>query len=187
MALLTAFRDRVHSTIVEEYWIPEFKPGAQKHYDKANTEKMKALGFLPMTAMFKYYAPAATYGARNIRVLFKNGAIMTTSNDGGIPPCTPAMMQNEIDLLVLTLNQATGKTVFTGVDAVKMATINSAICLGLEDHLGSLDVGKTADLAVVDGDPFQDPHVVGSRVAALFMDGRLVINNCGMRVLKNMT
>ncbi len=183
MTLLTEFRNRVHSALVDEYWIDEFKPGAQKHYDKANSGQMKIFGFLPMTTMFKYYAPAAVYGARNIRLLFQNGARITTSNDGGIPPCTPAMMQQEVDLFDLFLNKGTGENIFTGADAIKMATINSAVCLGLEDQLGSIEAGKTADLAIVDGDPFIDPHVVGSRVAALFKDGRLVINNCGLTCL----
>jgi imidazolonepropionase-like amidohydrolase len=184
MNLLTEFRNRVHSVLVDEYWIPEFKAGAQKHYDKANSGKMKVFGFMPMTTMFKYYAPAAVYGARNIRLLFKNKAKITLSNDGGIPPCTPAMMQQEIDLFDLFLNKGTGENIFKGADAVKMATINSAVCLGLENNLGSIETGKTADLALVDGDPFQDPHVVGSRVAALFKDGRLVINNCGLKMEK---
>jgi imidazolonepropionase-like amidohydrolase len=184
MNLLTEFRNRVHSGLVDEYWIDEFKAGAQKHYDKANSGNMKVFGFLPMTTMFKYYAPAVVYGAQNIRLLFQNGARITTSNDGGIPPCTPAMMQHELDLFDLILNKAGGEPIFQGADALKMATINSAVCLGLEDQLGSIEAGKIADLALVDGDPFQDPHVVGSRVAALFKDGRLVINNCGLKVEK---
>jgi imidazolonepropionase-like amidohydrolase len=182
LAFLTEFRNRVHSAWVREYWIPEFQAGAQKHLDKANSGKMKIFGLIPMTTMFRYYTPAAAYGARNIRLLFKSGAKITTSNDGGVPPCTPAMMQHEIDLFDLFLNKASGENLFSGADALKMATINSAACLGLENQLGSLEAGKTADLAMVDGDPFTDPHLVGSRVAALFKDGRLVINNCGLRV-----
>jgi imidazolonepropionase-like amidohydrolase len=184
LAFLTEFRNRVHSAWVREYWIPEFQAGAQKHLDKANSGRMKIFRLIPMTTMFRYYSPAAAYGARNIRLLFKNGARITTSNDGGVPPCTPAMMQHEIDLLDLFLNKAPGENLFSGADALKMATINSAACLGLEDQIGSIEAGKTADLAIVDGDPFQDPRVVGSRVAALFKDGRLVINNCGLRLEK---
>ena len=182
MNLLTEFRNRVHSQLVAEYWIDEFKAGAQKHYDKANSGNMKIFGFLPMTKMFKYYAPVVVYGAQNIRSLFQNGARITTSNDGGIPPCTPAMMQHELDLFDLILNKEGGEPVFQGAEALRMATLNSAACLGLEDQLGSIEAGKTADLALFDGDPFQDPHVIGSRVAALFKDGRLVINNCGLKV-----
>jgi 5-methylthioadenosine/S-adenosylhomocysteine deaminase len=38
----------------------------------------------------------------------------------------------------------------TAGDAFKMATIEGAHCLGLEDQLGSLDPGKRADFAVID-------------------------------------
>ena len=53
--------------------------------------------------------------------------------------------------------------------------------MGLETEFGSLESGKVADLAVVDGDPLADFRVLGSRVAALFMDGKLVIDNCGLQ------
>jgi imidazolonepropionase-like amidohydrolase len=182
MDRLTEFRKRVHSELVDEYWIPEFKPGAQKHHDKADSGKMKIFSLMPMKVMFQYYASAATVGAKNLRLLFENGARITTSNDGGVPPCTLAMMQHEIDLFDLSLNQATGENIFSGPDAIRMATINGAVCLGLEDSFGSIEAGKVADLVIVDGDPLEDPHVVGSRAAALFIDGRLVINNCGLQV-----
>ncbi len=71
---------------------------------------------------------------------------------------------------------------FSGADAVKIATINSARSLGLEKEFGSIESGKTADLVILDGDPLEDFRVIGSRVAALFMDGKLVINNCGLKV-----
>jgi hypothetical protein len=45
-----------------------------------------------------------------------------------------------------------------------------------------IESGKTAGLAIVDGDPLEDFRVIGSRVAALFMNGKLVINNCGLKV-----
>ena len=77
-----------------------------------------------------------------------------------------------------------GDNIFTGTDAVKIATINSATCLGLEKDLGSIETGKTANLAILDGDRLADPHVIGSRVAALFKEGRLVIDNCGLKIEK---
>jgi imidazolonepropionase-like amidohydrolase len=67
-----------------------------------------------------------------------------------------------------------------GAEAVRIATINSAHSLGLEEEFGSIETGKTADLVLLDGDPLEDFRVIGSRVAALFMDGQLVINNCGL-------
>jgi imidazolonepropionase-like amidohydrolase len=80
------------------------------------------------------------------------------------------------------LNREAGGKRFTGADAARIATINSAYSMGLEKELGSIETGKIADLVVVDGNPLADYHVVGSRVAALFMDGKLLINNCGLKV-----
>jgi imidazolonepropionase-like amidohydrolase len=183
LTLLTDFRNRVHDDIVEEYWIPEFKAAARNHHGKLTNGKMNMFGLLPMNKMFKNFASYCTIGARNLKLLFENGARMTTSNDGGVPPCTVAMMQHEIKLFDLFLNHASGKNIFSGADAVKMATINGATCLGLEDDFGTIEAGKVADLAILDGDPFENHSVVGSRVAALFKDGRLIINNCDLKVL----
>jgi imidazolonepropionase-like amidohydrolase len=55
----------------------------------------------------------------------------------------------------------------------------------LEDKFGSIETGKTADLVILDGDPLEDFRLIGSRAAALFMDGRLVINNCNLQVESN--
>jgi imidazolonepropionase-like amidohydrolase len=182
---LTDFRRKVHAGLVDEYWIDELKPGAQSHVERADAGRMKIFHFLPMTTMFKYYAPAASFGPRNLKLLFEKGARITTSNDGGVPPCTLAMMQHEIDLIDLFLNMVPGEKTFSGADAVKMATINAAHCLGLEDRFGSIRTGKTADLVLVDGDPLENKHLIGSRAAALFLNGRLVLNNCGLEPLPN--
>lgn len=40
-------------------------------------------------------------------------------------------------------------------DALKAITINPAKALGVEDKVGSIEVGKDADLVVFDGDPFK--------------------------------
>ena len=40
--------------------------------------------------------------------------------------------------------------------------------------------GKIADLAILNGNPFEDSSIIGRCVDALFMDGRLIINNCGL-------
>ena len=48
--------------------------------------------------------------------------------------------------------------------------------------LGQLPQNNGMGRAIVDGDPFEDVTVIGKTVDALFMDGRLVINNCGLEV-----
>lgn len=40
--------------------------------------------------------------------------------------------------------------------ALRTATVNGARLLGLEDRIGTVEVGKVADLAILDGDPRED-------------------------------
>jgi len=42
---------------------------------------------------------------------------------------------------------------FTPLQAIKIATLNGAIGLGLDKTIGTIDVGKSADLLIINGDP----------------------------------
>jgi hypothetical protein len=53
--------------------------------------------------------------------------------------------QREIELLV--------DAGFSPVQAIRIATLNGAIFLGRQDRIGSIAVGKNADLVVMKGDP----------------------------------
>jgi imidazolonepropionase-like amidohydrolase len=53
--------------------------------------------------------------------------------------------QREIELLV--------EAGFAPTQAIRIATLNGAIFLGRQDQIGSIAVGKNADLVVVNGDP----------------------------------
>ncbi|HEY0527365.1 MAG TPA: amidohydrolase family protein, partial [Gemmatimonadaceae bacterium] len=53
--------------------------------------------------------------------------------------------QREIELLV--------EAGFAPVQAIRIATLNGAIFLGRQDHIGSIAVGKNADMVVLKGDP----------------------------------
>ena len=51
------------------------------------------------------------------------------------------------------------------MECIKAATISAAELLGFErDKLGSIEVGKLADIVAVDGDPFKDIQVFGKVV-----------------------
>ena len=52
-------------------------------------------------------------------------------------------------------------------DAIKWLTINPAWALGLDDKIGSIEVGKNADVVLWSGDPFS----VYSRVDRVWIDG----------------
>jgi imidazolonepropionase-like amidohydrolase len=59
---------------------------------------------------------------------------------------------------------------FTPIEAIRIATYNGATALGLENKIGSIEVGKTADLVVIDGDVFQDIHNI-RKITWVFKQG----------------
>ena len=67
------------------------------------------------------------------------------TGDGGVLPGFGD--QREIELLV--------EAGFTPVQAIRIATLNGAIFEGKQGTIGSVEVGKNADLVVVKGDPSQ--------------------------------
>ncbi|RYX81827.1 amidohydrolase [bacterium] len=60
--------------------------------------------------------------------------------------------------LAATLHKATtgDATIVTAQQALKMATIDGARCLGLDSEIGTLEAGKRADLLLID---FDKPHL----------------------------
>jgi Amidohydrolase family len=70
--------------------------------------------------------------------------------------------QREIELLV--------QAGFTPVEAIKIATLNGAQYLGRDKQIGSIAVGKNADLVVVRGDPSTKIDDI-ENVVLVFKDG----------------
>jgi imidazolonepropionase-like amidohydrolase len=62
----------------------------------------------------------------------------------------------------------------TPLQAIQAATVNAADLLGWSDRVGSLDVGKYADLIAVDGDPLTDVTVL-ERVQFVMKGGEVVV------------
>jgi imidazolonepropionase-like amidohydrolase len=59
---------------------------------------------------------------------------------------------------------------FSPLEAVRIATLNGAAFMGLQDRIGSIAAGKDADLLVVRGNPAADIHDV-EKVETVFKDG----------------
>lgn len=56
--------------------------------------------------------------------------------------------------------------------ALRMITIDAAAVLGMDDAIGSLEVGKKADVIVIDGDqPHMTPFVMPSQLVSFFARG----------------
>ncbi len=80
---------------------------------------------------------------------------------GGVVPGYSG--KREIELLV----QDAG---FSIEQAVRISTLNGAKYLGRDKDVGSLEVGKRADLVVIDGDPSKDPMAL-ERMPLVFKSG----------------
>jgi len=180
MDTMYQFRNSRFDALAREFWVPELADCVVRGFEKANQGRYKVLGFIDLSKSLTPYSRIVHFGVQNTRRLLDAGATISCGNDGGIQSCTPAMIAHELAILDLFMNQAKPEKVFDGAAAVKAATINSARSMGLDNQFGSLEKGKIADLAIVDGNPFEDISVIGKPLDALFMDGRLTLNTCGL-------
>lgn len=71
------------------------------------------------------------------------------------------------------LQLCAGRAIYEGLDeftALQAITINAAKHIGIEDRVGSVEVGKDADFVLVKGNPF----AVDTRVFYTIIDGRII-------------
>jgi imidazolonepropionase-like amidohydrolase len=59
---------------------------------------------------------------------------------------------------------------FTPLQAIQIATINGAKLLGVDREVGTIELGKAADLVVIDGDPLQSIADI-RKIETVFKDG----------------
>ncbi len=91
------------------------------------------------------------------------GLLMSGPDPTGIGDVLPGFGdQRGIELLV--------EAGFTPVEAIKIATLNGAVYLGQDKHIGSVAAGKNADLVVIKGDPSKQISDV-ENVEIVFKDG----------------
>lgn len=60
---------------------------------------------------------------------------------------------------------------FENIDILKQATINSAKIINVDDKLGTIKVGKLADVIVIDGNPDEDVYVMAKQPVHVFLEG----------------
>lgn len=82
-------------------------------------------------------------------------------------------VNSDSDEMVRRLHGEAAKSVrYAGMDrlrALRLVTLNPAMQLGIEDRVGSIEVGKDADLVLMTGDPLSSR----SRVAWTMVDGEI--------------
>jgi imidazolonepropionase-like amidohydrolase len=139
----------------------------------------------PTVQSFRYFAPkqwSAIFSEfrelvpliRQNRVLILAGTDSSSFlEDRGDPP--GISLHDELALLV--------HAGLTQAETLRAATLNPALFLGFSDSLGSIDVGKTANLVILEANPLQDISNT-KRIAAVISEGRyqmldrMVRENC---------
>jgi hypothetical protein len=96
----------------------------------------------------------------------KAGVSILAGTDTGNPFCFPGFsLHEELALLVIAG--------LTPLEALRSATLNPAEFFGLDKTLGTIDVGKIADLVLLDASPLQDIRNT-QRINTVISNGRLL-------------
>jgi len=179
MDAMTQLREEYRDSLAAEFWLPELRNHVLEGFRKADQGRYKMLGLLDLSKLLLHFCPLIHFGMNNTRQLLASGVPMACGNDGGIQSCTPAMVAHELEIFNRFMKQ-NDMSLFSPAAALRTATINSARSMGIDHRFGVIQTGKTADLVIIEGNPFKDPRVIGKRVDALIMDGELRIDNCAL-------
>ena len=126
------------------YFVPTISAG------KWAEEKSRIAGFFPDLVRPK----AATIGAKiqdTFAAAYKAGVKIAFGTDAGVFEHG----NNWREFVYMT------EAGMPAIEAIQSATIEGARLLGVADELGSIKVGKIADIIAVPGDPLQDIQMMG--------------------------
>ena len=112
--------------------------------------------------------PMAEIQRRNFAKYLEYGLTLATGFDGPRPGRAAGTNGLEMQLMV--------EAGMTAMQAIQAATKNASEVLGLKDQVGTIEVGKKANLIVVDGDPLADISILQDqdRIQLVLKDGQIV-------------
>ncbi|NVM62055.1 hypothetical protein FHW88_000331 [Mucilaginibacter sp. SG538B] len=126
---------------------------------------------LPLQALFKNMGEEPEKAAKlkplyesmkkTVKVLHDAGVTIVAGTDMGFPGYS---LDRELELYV--------EAGLTPAQAIKTATITPAMVMGLDKTTGSVEVGKQADLVIIDGDPLRNIREI-RKVSVVIKEGRI--------------
>ena len=149
----------------------ELNASSADHLEKLTAGDIRALAKSDVTCTMLpgccFHLGLAHYGPA--RKLIKAGAIVALATDFN-PGTSPTLS------MAMILSLACTQMRMTPTEAIAAATINSAYSLGRHDSIGSLEVGKFADLAVFDVADYREiPYYFGVNHCVMTMKrGRVI-------------
>ena len=127
-------------------------------------------------------------GIANTKLMLEKGITVALGTDGQGSTNTLDMFEEIKSAAYLQKVVNKSATAISGYDVLKMATIEGAKALGLEKEIGSIEIGKKADIILID---LNKPHLVpvhdiystlaysvnGADVETVIIDGKIIMEN----------
>ena len=141
------------------FLVPTLATGAMKTYaveiPAFMAEKERQLGDAPQ---------------RSVKAALAAAIPIAMGTDAGVPFVKHG--DNAIELVLMV------EAGLSPMQAIVASTRNAARALGLQDEIGTIEVGKLADLLVVEGDPLVDIAVLANkeRIRMVVQSGRVVVD-----------
>lgn len=104
----------------------------------------------------------------SVKKAYEKGIPIALGTDAGTPFNYHNNTAYEMELLA--------RLDISNIDILKMATINSARCVGVEKDYGSIEVGKQADLVCLNENPLENISNV-RKINRVIQSGKIVVDN----------
>lgn len=104
----------------------------------------------------------------SVKKAYEKGIPIALGTDAGAPFNYHSNTAYEMELLA--------RLDISNMDILKMATINSARCVGVEKDYGSIEVGKQADLVCLNENPLENISNV-RKINRVIRSGKIVVDN----------
>jgi len=152
--------EEVKNGLFEEgraYVTPERLARAERYLGPAAKERIEGTLEAIESGQWERHPVDVDFVLRLVRELNAAGVVVVPGTDSGGSFVIPGSgLHRELALLA--------RAGLTPFEVLRAATVNAATVLGLGDRKGSVEIGKDADLILVDGDPLQDLECVRAPV-----------------------
>ena len=161
-------RFQAHLAMGGTMWPPELPPALVA----ARADSLKRLGIDPTSRPRTPSVTRFQNERANAELLIRSGCTIAVASDDLVPaPASPT--QHAMGNVFLSGVEGLVEEGLTPAQALVAATWNGALAAGREREIGSIAVGKQADLVVLEANPLSDIHNI-RRVAFVVARGRIV-------------
>ncbi len=168
---LSAYGTAVTPTLITMYkhWyrpLVDFHKNPNSQYMPEYMRKFLRPDFAPYTEEeWKIGQSMHPINKKLVKILNEEGVMLLAGTDPGFPGFE---LHEELELLV--------EAGLTPLEALQTATLNPAIFLEQTDDLGTIEIGKLADLVLLNANPLEDISNM-SKIHGVIMDGTYLDRN----------